>query len=115
MIKANCHCGNIELSTEHSVESVTECNCSICYRYGVQWAYFSKSEVKVIAHKEKPVVYLWAGKNIEFVHCPICGCITHYQTVPNCEIDRFAINYRMVPDADEHNLPVHHFDGKHNY
>src|SRR5687768_7307944 len=45
-IEASCHCGTIRLAIDGAPEEVTECNCSICRRYGVLWAYYSPKQVR---------------------------------------------------------------------
>lgn len=48
MIRGHCHCGNISLEIPRLTTTATECNCSICRRYGALWGYFTQPEVKVI-------------------------------------------------------------------
>jgi hypothetical protein len=49
MIKASCHCGTVRLEIDAPLTEVTECNCSICRRYGVLWAYYTPDRVRVLA------------------------------------------------------------------
>jgi len=37
MIYASCHCGAVELEIDVAPQDITDCNCSICRRYGVLW------------------------------------------------------------------------------
>ena len=34
-VSATCHCGSVRLEIDTPPSEVTECNCSICQRYGV--------------------------------------------------------------------------------
>jgi len=34
-----CHCGRVTWKLDTPPESVTACNCTLCRRYGVLWAY----------------------------------------------------------------------------
>jgi hypothetical protein len=47
MIESSCHCGAVKLEIAVAPETVTECNCSICRRYGVLWAYYAPSQVRI--------------------------------------------------------------------
>jgi hypothetical protein len=45
MIEASCHCGAVKLEIQSAPNGVTDCNCSICRRYGVLWAYYEPAQV----------------------------------------------------------------------
>ena len=111
MIKAKCHCGNVELSFEELPDTYTICNCSICRRYGVKWIYFTSSEVS-IKEKIPTIEYIWGDKMIAFHHCPTCGCVSHYMGVADSEFDRVAINANLLENPqllDE--LAIRKFNG----
>ena len=46
MIRATCHCGAVTLELDEAPREITKCNCSICRRYGVLWAYMSPDAVR---------------------------------------------------------------------
>jgi len=48
MIRASCHCGAVRLEIDAPPSEVTECNCSICRRYGVLWAYYTPEQVRLL-------------------------------------------------------------------
>jgi len=111
MIEAKCHCGNVVLTIEKLPDTVTSCNCSICHRYGAIWAYFKPEEVSVHCSQQPTRTYSWSDKVIDFHHCPVCGCITHYSSTDNTDLERVAINTRMVDPAITKEIPVRQFDG----
>lgn len=39
MIEGSCHCGSVTWRFDRIPESATACNCTVCRRYGVLWAY----------------------------------------------------------------------------
>ncbi len=47
MLSATCHCGAVRIHIPRKPRSLTNCNCSICRRYGVLWAYYRDAEVKL--------------------------------------------------------------------
>ena len=96
MIKLTCHCGNIELMLSKLPTEATKCNCSICHRYGALWSYFPKSDVTITAHEQPAKGYLWGDREAEFMHCPICGCITHYETTERCDSQFVAVNMSIA-------------------
>jgi hypothetical protein len=40
MLTASCHCGAVMVQVPRKPRSLTNCNCSMCRRYGVLWAYY---------------------------------------------------------------------------
>jgi hypothetical protein len=97
MIRGSCHCGAVAFEVAVAPQEVTDCNCSICRRYGVLWAYYSPAQV----HFQQPPatdVYMWDDKSIRFHRCRICGCMTHWWAVAPLG-NRMGINARMLaPD-----------------
>jgi hypothetical protein len=98
LIEASCHCGSIRLEIASAPKEVTDCNCSICRRYGVLWAYYSPRQVHLWPPGGVTDVYMWDDKSIEFHRCRICGCVTHWAAVDKNR-DRMGVNARlMTPD-----------------
>lgn len=60
MIESSCHCGAVHLRVEADPpEAVTDCNCSICRRYGVLWAYYSPRQVRIDPPQGATETYIW--------------------------------------------------------
>lgn len=97
-VEASCHCGAVRLVIDTAPAAVTECNCSLCRRYGVLWAYYSPRQVRLIPETPKTATYLWNGRNVAFHHCSTCGCVTHWSPV-DARRDRMGINARLLEPA----------------
>ena len=50
-VELSCHCGEVKLILPHFVDVVTDCNCSICYRYAALWGYYEKNSYQVVGKK----------------------------------------------------------------
>jgi len=110
MIELSCHCGSITLEVPEAPETVTDCNCSICRRYGVLWAYYSPRRVRVSSGSGCTDVYMWNGRSIEFHRCHECGCVTHWSPV-DASYDRMGVNARLMPLDVLVRLRVRRLDG----
>ncbi|MGH6889237.1 MAG: GFA family protein [Rhizomicrobium sp.] len=95
MIESSCHCGALKLEIAKTPETVTDCNCSICRRYGVLWAYYSPKDVRILAGKEATHIYMWDDRSLEFHRCRNCGCLTHWAAVDR-NLDRMGVNARLM-------------------
>jgi hypothetical protein len=99
VIDASCHCGAVRLTIDAAPETVTDCNCSICRRYGVLWAYYSPRQVAIVPPSGATDIYMWDERSIEFHRCKTCGCVTHWSAADTAR-DRMGVNARLMgPDV----------------
>ena len=108
---ATCHCDNVRIEIPELPAVVTSCNCSVCRRYGALWAYFTREQVNLLADRAKLASYRWGDRTIDFWHCTVCGCLTHYTTDDENPGGRFVVNARMLPLDIMESLPVRRLDG----
>lgn len=75
-IKATCHCGGISITAPRRPAYVNECQCTLCRRYAVAWAYYDPAEVKVdIKEGAATAKYIWGDRDLSFDFCTKCGCM----------------------------------------
>ncbi|HSO33383.1 MAG TPA: GFA family protein [Labilithrix sp.] len=110
LVQASCHCGAIRISLARAPEAVTDCNCSICRRYGVLWAYYSPRDVQLTAAADATDVYMWDDRAIEFHRCKVCGCVTHWAP-RDPAMDRMGVNARLMDLAVLARARVRKLDG----
>jgi len=108
MIEATCHCGAVRLEIETPPQAVTDCNCSICRRYGVLWAYYAPKQVRVVTGATD--TYMWDDKSIAFHRCRHCGCVSHWSAVDQ-SVDRMGVNARLMPPEFLAQARVRRLDG----
>ena len=111
MIEASCHCGAIRMQVERP-QRLTSCNCSFCRRHGAVWAYYDASHVAFMSGAGMTVPHIQGDHTLATHHCPICGCITHWESLhmPG-EAARIAVNTRLMDPAEPADVPVRRFDG----
>lgn len=101
----------MKIEISEKPESLTQCNCSICRRYGALWAYFTNTSATVLYQDEDVGTYRWNDKVIDFFHCNKCGCLTHYAAVDKVDDYRIAVNARMMAPSDIKGINIRMFDG----
>jgi hypothetical protein len=110
VLQGFCHCGAVRWRFSGIPESATACNCTICRRYGVLWAYDFEGEGIHVSGRTQAYV---RGKSIAFHFCPTCGCVAYWRSLePGAEgRRRIAVNLRLTePDAVAR-IPIDRFDG----
>jgi hypothetical protein len=110
-LTATCHCGAVTIEVARRPRRLSECNCSICRRYGARWAYYRAIEVKLIAKRGALDKYVWGDKSLRFVRCARCGCVTHWEAVQRQPGSRMGVNARNFPPSEVANVRVRLFDG----
>jgi len=115
MITLSCHCGQFRLETATRPE-YNACNCSLCRKSGVHWAYFHPSELRVEGATER---YCRADKDdagAEIHFCAMCGSTTHF-TLAQWVVEKFGnslmgVNMRLADEADLAGMELRFPDGR---
>jgi hypothetical protein len=116
MLKLSCHCGRIRIEIRKQPDYINECNCTLCSKSGVRWAYFHPSEVSVEGttkgysrqDKENPAA------DVQF--CANCGSTTHF-TLTASAASRFGntlmgVNMRLADERDLAGIELRYPDGR---
>lgn len=111
MLEATCHCSAVKIRVPAEPPWLNDCNCSICRRLGALWAYYHPSEVTFVEGAGKTVAYVWSDRTLEFHHCPVCGCTTHWESVEKEGAGRMAVNARLMDPKAIARIRLRHFDG----
>ena len=109
MIQASCHCGSITIDLPRKPRRLTDCNCSICRRYGPLWAYYKSADVRVRAPRGTTDAYVWGERRIRFVRCANCGCLMHWEGTRKRE--RMGINTRNLDPEIIAGVRIRRLDG----
>jgi hypothetical protein len=109
MIEAVCHCGACRITLPEAPTEITDCNCSICRRYGVLWAYYQPSDV-VLDMPHGTATYQRDQRTIAFHRCNACGCVTHWNAF-NPARGRMGVNARLLAAELVANARIRHLDG----
>jgi hypothetical protein len=110
MLQGTCHCNAVQWELDAVPESATACNCTVCRRYGVLWAYdFEGERIRVSG----PTRAYIRGKTTEFHFCTTCGCVAFWRARQLDEQGRrrIAVNLRLTEPEPIARVPIDHFDG----
>lgn len=110
MVSLTCHCGAVRVEVAQAPAEVTDCNCSICRRYGTLWAYYAPKRVRFIAAVPPTDQYLWGDRDLEFHRCRCCGCITHWSPADKTR-DRMGVNMRLADPEIVEAARIRRLDG----
>src|ERR1043165_3154121 len=110
MIEGSCLCGAVQYKFAGQPDGATACNCTVCRRYGVLWAYDFENEGIRVSGATKAYV---RGRAIEFHFCPDCGCVAFWRgrTPDKDGRRRIAVNLRLAEPEAVGTIVIDHFDG----
>lgn len=111
MLTATCHCNAVKVEVPREPEMLTECNCSICRRYGVLWAYYKDSEVTLTAAPGATDEYVWGEKTQKFIRCRHCGCVMQWKKFAVDADTNTGVNARNFEPSIVEKTETHLLDG----
>jgi len=111
MLTGSCHCGAVKIEVPSKPRRLTDCNCSICQRYGTLWGYYDRSRVTIIVHEGAMEWYSWGSKKLRFGRCKTCGCVTHWEPTARSRDHRMGVNFRNFNPSDIQSVRVRRLDG----
>jgi len=109
-ISGSCHCEAVQWQFNGRPKDATACNCTVCRRYGVLWAYDFEGEGIRVEGVTRAYV---RGKALEFHFCQTCGCVAYWRALQTNEAGqrRIAVNLRLSEPEAIAKIPIDHFDG----
>lgn len=110
--QGSCHCGKTAFEVEGQLESVMECNCSICRRKGTQLWFVPRTALTLKTPEDALTSYTFNKHAIHHKFCPVCGVTTFaYGNMPD-GTPMAAINARCLDDVDLSQLKHNFYNGK---
>ncbi|MBI5066696.1 MAG: GFA family protein [Deltaproteobacteria bacterium] len=109
-LAGSCHCGAVRVVLPRRPRTLTACNCSICRRYGALWAYYAGATVRIEHGRGAVEGYAWGEKQLRFVRCATCGCVTHWEGVKRPG-GRIGVNARLFDPELLGEVRIRRLDG----
>lgn len=110
-IQGTCLCQAVQLGATRLPRQVTQCNCSVCRRYGTLWAYYRRSAVSITAARGALENYSVRAGGLKFVRCRSCGCVICWDSRRKGRDQRMGINTRLLDPARMAAVPIKVLDG----
>jgi hypothetical protein len=116
--EGRCHCGAVSWQFAGKIPDATICNCTVCRRYGVLWAYgFDGHGIRIEAPEGGLVAYTRAKPTISFNFCRVCGNLVSWRALRPNSAGRFriAVNLRLAEPEAVAAVPLQRFEGLHAF
>jgi hypothetical protein len=111
-IEGTCLCGDVRIAAPRVPREVTQCNCSVCRRYGTLWAYYARSTVTITAPRGRLVAYhARPSARLQFLHCKKCGCLIAWEHRKREAGERVGLNARLFDHQAIATVSIEVLDG----
>ena len=106
-----CHCGAVRFEVQAAAEAVvTECNCSMCGRFGYLHLIVPKGQFELVSDEESITTYTFNTGVAQHYFCKVCGIKSFY--VPRSHPDGISVNARCLDEGTFRILDIRPFDGQ---
>lgn len=109
-IDGSCLCGAVKVTVARSPRALTQCNCSVCRRYGTLWAYYRRRAVTIVAPRGGLRDFARRKGGLRFRHCVTCGCVVSWEARRGPE-ERMAVNARLLDPVAMERVSISVLDG----
>ncbi|MDD0843436.1 GFA family protein [Pseudomonas sp. Gutcm_11s] len=72
--QGSCHCGKISFSVSGEIDSLTECNCSLCSKRGGLLWFVGRDQLQLKSPETDLPTYRFNTLKIAHHFCDVCGC-----------------------------------------
>ena len=107
-----CHCGKIAFTVEGELESLMECNCSICVKRGYLLWFVPRQQLILSTPESNLATYTFHTGVIKHHFCTTCGCGPFGEGTDKNKGDIAAVNVRCLDNFDISKFKINPFDGK---
>jgi hypothetical protein len=110
VVEGSCLCAAVRVAVARRPRSVTQCNCSVCRRYGTLWAYYRRAAVTITAPRGGLTSFSVKKGGLRFVRCTTCGCVVSWERRREPDA-RMGVNARLLDHAAIAEVPISVLDG----
>lgn len=109
--EGGCHCGAVRFAVDLDLHHTIACNCSICTKRGLIWAFAPASKFTLTAGENATNEYLFNKHAIHHRFCTTCGVEAFANGTAPGGTKTAAINVRCLDGIDLNALHPTPIDG----
>jgi len=108
----SCHCGNVSIEVEGTIDGALACNCSICARRASLLWFVPRASLRLKTPEADAATYMFNKHVIRHRFCATCGIHVYGEGTDPKGNPMAAINLRCLDGVDLAAVPVQHYDGR---
>ena len=107
-----CHCGMVRFEATSDLAMVTACNCSICTKKGLHFAFVSPKHFQLRAGEDNLTEYLFNKHAIHHQSCSDCGVEVFARGKKTDGSEVIALNVSCIDGIELAKLTMTPMDGR---
>jgi hypothetical protein len=107
-----CHCGQVRFECTTDLAMVTACNCSICTKKGLHFAFLPPASFQLRAGNDVLKEYLFNQRAIKHQLCADCGVDVFARGQKADGTDVIALNVSCIDGIELSKLAMTAVDGR---
>ena len=108
--KGGCHCGQVQFEVTTDLDSVIDCNCSICTKKGFLHLIVDPAQFRLFTPEPVLSLYQFNTNTAKHYFCSVCGIHSYY--VPRSHPNKIDVNVRCLEGIDLQKLTIQQFNGQ---
>ena len=108
LYRGGCKCGAVAFEADGEIETLMECNCSICRPKGYLHWFVPDASFRLEKGEDAMGSFLFNKHVLNHRFCKACGCSPFVEGPGTV-----AVNARCLQDFDLTSVPIKPYDGAH--
>lgn len=108
----SCHCGKVRYEVTAALDTLMQCNCSICSRTGALMSFVQADSFKLLAGEDATTDYQFNKQNIHHLFCSTCGVRSYGWGTGRDGSKMYMLNVRCLEDVEPDDFEIKKVDGR---
>jgi len=108
----SCHCGKVRYEVTATLDTLMQCNCSICSRSGYLMSFVQADSFKLLSGEDATTDYLFNKQQIHHLFCSTCGVRSYGWGMNKQGAKMYMLNVRCLEGVDPDAFPIKKVDGR---
>lgn len=108
----SCHCGKVRYEVSAALETLMQCNCSLCSRAGYLMSFVPAAQLTFLSGEDAVTDYLFNKHKVHHPFCTTCGVRSFGWGNGKDGAKMYMINVRCLEGVEHGAFEIKNVDGK---
>ena len=108
----SCHCGKVRYEGTAALDTLMQCNCSICARTGSLMSFVQADSFELLSGEDATTDYQFNKHNIHHLFCSTCGVRSYGWGTGKDGSKMYMLNVRCLEGVEPDDYEIKKVDGR---